>query len=624
MTRCDSIMPDGTITFRPLGFDDLSLVQRWRSSPHVLRWWPLDDTSIEVIRATYVPRIEGRHPCRCYIIQIDGTRVGLIQTYLFSDVPQYAAQLESPASVAGTAGGAGVDIFIGEKSYLHQGWGPLVLRSFLPQHVFQDESTVCCTVDPDPANTTAIRAYEKAGFSFLRVVQHPEDGKSTYLMSMNREDIADAPEGLATHIQILQQLVGTEKRGREDYAIFSPGRIGRLTVPNRLVRSATWDPSILAERKINDETLEIYQNVARGGVGTIITGDFSAVPAGILDDGGGQSEPITYEDLRIQGFDRLAATVHDLAPGVAFVAQISGDVPGVGPSPVPSPFASTTDRPLTEAEIRKIVECCITAIVGLQQDGFDGVQLHAAHGGLLSRFLSPYSNRRTDSFGGSVGNRCRIIRQIVTGARSIVDDFPILIKVNGTDYLPGGVDAESFPELASEIESCGVDAIEVSGGMWDCLARSEKELGFRPVPSPEAHIRIGNPKNQSYFLPCASELNLAIPTILVGGNRDVERLEEIVQRGQADFIAMCRPLIREPDLPRRWLEGRGRSGTDCFSCNGCLYEMWTRLEQGKQWSARCLALHDHGKLGEAQRWLSNWVPEKLGENLVDAEPATEI
>jgi 2,4-dienoyl-CoA reductase-like NADH-dependent reductase (Old Yellow Enzyme family) len=258
-----------------------------------------------------------------------------------------------------------------------------------------------------------------------------------------------------------------------------------------------------------------------------------------------------------------------------------------------------------------MVDCFIQSIAGVMDDGFDGVQLHAAHGGLLSRFLSPYTNRREDEYGGSVENRARIMREIVVGAREMVGDFPILIKMNCTDYVEGGTDIDIFPALAKAIEDAGVDAIEISGGMWDCLIRTEDELGFRPVPAPESHTRIKSPENQSYFLKFAEKLKLDIPLILVGGNRDIERLEEIMRQGNVDFLALCRPLISEPGLPKRWLEGHGSSGTDCISCNACIYDMWTHLEEGKPWIATCLVKHHKKKLKIAEEWLSSWVKKNV-------------
>jgi len=220
----------------------------------------------------------------------------------------------------------------------------------------------------------------------------------------------------------------------------------------------------------------------------------------------------------------------------------------------------------------------------------------------MHAFLSPYTNRRTDEYGGSVENRTRIIREIVSSARDEVGDFPILIKVNCTDYLEGGIDFDNFLELAAEIQRTGVDAIEVSGGTMDCLVRTEEELGFRPVPIAEAHTRIGSPEKQSYFLKYIEAVDLSVPVILVGGNRDIERLENIVQQEHADYIALCRPLISEPGLPNRWLEGRGDTGTDCISCNSCL----PPLTDGMPF---CVFKQDKAQFRKAQAVLASWVDE---------------
>jgi 2,4-dienoyl-CoA reductase-like NADH-dependent reductase (Old Yellow Enzyme family) len=400
--------------------------------------------------------------------------------------------------------------------------------------------------------------------------------------------------------------------GRDHYLIFSPARIGRLYLPNRLVRSATWDPSILGDRALNDDVRQVYRRVAAGGVGLIITGDFSVVPPGTLDEGG-DDRAFSYDDVRIADYGDLVEIVHAAGTGCKIIAQISADYPGVAPSAVPSPYTTELDRPLSAGEIGTIVNCFVETIAGLQAEGFDGVQLHAAHGGLLSRFVSPYTNRRQDRYGGPAASRARIIAEIVAGARQRVGDFPILIKLNGTDYLPGGTDLDSLPELAQEIERAGVDAMEISGGMWECLVRSQEELGFRPVPSAESQTRLRHPARQSYFLPYAERLSLSIPVILVGGNRDVERLEAILRRGSVDLIALCRPLISEPDLPQRWRQGRGSSVTDCISCNSCLYDMYTRLERGEPGIATCLVKQDLGRVKEAGRWLRTWVKENASQ-----------
>ena len=163
------------------------------------------------------------------------------------------------------------------------------------------------------------------------------------------------------------------------------------------------------------------------------------------------------------------------------------------------------------------------------------------------------------------------------------------------------------PELAQEIASSGVDAIELSGGMWESLIRPEEELGFRPVPSPESHTRIKKVEQQSYFLEYTRQVNLSVPIILVGGNRDVEKLEAILIHEKVDFIALCRPLIREPDLPNRWRAGAGSRLAECVSCNSCLYAMYIHPGKPEPELVTCVCKRDKRLHQQAQKWLATWV-----------------
>ncbi len=273
---------------------------------------------------------------------------------------------------------------------------------------------------------------------------------------------------------------------RNHYKLFSAGAIASLTIPNRLVRSATWDPSILSSHQMTGEVLELYHNLALGGVGMIITGGLPVYRERLPEED--SDEPIHfYADLRVNGLEEMVQVVHQARRECKIIAQLEVGFVDTGPSSMPSPFSSQPVRELSPEEIEQIITCFVDAILDMQASGFEGVQLHAAHGGLLSRFLSPYTNRREDDFGGTPDKRSKIIREIVTRAREQVGDFPILIKVNCTDYLVGGVDIENLPGLSQEIARAGVDAIELSGGMWECLFRPQEALGFRPVPAPESH-----------------------------------------------------------------------------------------------------------------------------------------
>lgn len=293
---------------------------------------------------------------------------------------------------------------------------------------------------------------------------------------------------------------------RDKYKVFSEGKIASLKLKNRLVRSATYEGSMTEKGVATDQMLDLYKNFAEGGVGMIITGHMTVM----LEGKGMAKQTCIYDDVYIDEIARIADAVHSSGNGCKVVAQLShagrqvthdnNDAECVGPSDVPSPVLKKRARALSTKEVQNIVSRFTDAIVRVNKAGYDALQLHAAHGYLLSSFLSPYTNHRSDQYGGSLKNRANILREIINKAREKVADFPILVKVNCDDNVKGGIDIDIFPEMAKEIESLGFDAIEVSGGMWDCLARTENELGFFPLPIPEAHTRINSLDKQSYFL----------------------------------------------------------------------------------------------------------------------------
>lgn len=176
-------MDPACLGFRPMTLDDLPQLHRWLNVRHVREWWSDAPTTLEGVTAKYGPRIRGEEPTDCYIILHDGQPIGYIQTYRVTDYPEYAA------AVQGEEGAAGLDLFIGEAAFLHEGLGAPLLRRFLAEVVFAAGAR-SCVVGPEPANQAAIRAYEKAGFRYLRTVTIPGEEQPEYLMSVT-------PEGLA-------------------------------------------------------------------------------------------------------------------------------------------------------------------------------------------------------------------------------------------------------------------------------------------------------------------------------------------------------------------------------------------------------------------------------------------
>jgi len=363
---------------------------------------------------------------------------------------------------------------------------------------------------------------------------------------------------------------------RIKYLVFEPKEIGGMVIKNRLVRSATYEAMASEDGSVTDELVEFYKTLAEGGVGLIIASYVCVQPSGksTLKQTG-----IDKDDL-IPGLRRIVKTVHGHGDGCKVAIQLvhSGRQSmildeTIAPSAVLESFRNKIPREMTIEEIEETIEAFAEAARRAKEAGFDAVQLHAAHGYLLSEFLSPYTNRRTDEYGGSTENRFRIVKGIYKRTmENVGKDFPILIKMNVDDFLEGGINLKESKKIAERLSKTGFAAIETSGCMWEVITRSEEELGWEPAMIPESRINIRSKDKEAYHLPYAREIRKVIdaPLILVGGIRSLDVIEKILAEGSADFIALSRPLIRQPDLPNRWLKGTGGLTADCISCNGCV------------------------------------------------------
>ncbi len=347
--------------------------------------------------------------------------------------------------------------------------------------------------------------------------------------------------------------------------IFEPTELSGLELANRLVRSATWEGLADADGRVTPELLRIYKELAEGGVGLII------------------SSYLYIQKIGQQSLGQIAVDRDDLIPGLASLADIvhehGGKIVGqivhcggqanteqnggrhpVAPSAIEDPGYPEVPHELTADEIRQIIEDFGAAAGRLQQAGFDGVQLHGAHGYLLAAFLSPLRNRRTDEYGGSLLNRSRLCLEVYRKIRTTVGpDFPVMIKLNANDFLDGSTTEKDSTFLASALAAEEIDAIEVSGG-----TPGSGLLGA-------ARPNIKGPDEEAYFLSQARAIGKAapqVPLMLVGGMRSPEIMEKILAEGVVQYFSMSRPLIREPGLPTRWLEG-DQERAACVSCLGC-------------------------------------------------------
>ncbi|BBO70041.1 NADH-dependent flavin oxidoreductase [Desulfosarcina alkanivorans] len=344
--------------------------------------------------------------------------------------------------------------------------------------------------------------------------------------------------------------------------LFEATTINGLTLSNRFVRSATWEGMATEDGRVTPKLIDTMTALAQGGVGLIVSGHAYV-------DRIGQASPWQmgiYDDSLIEGLQAMTAAVHNA--GGRIVAQLAhaghfGLEKAIGAPPVvASVFDGLAETPRSELTIGAIDElkaAYVAAARRARAAGFDGIQLHSAHGYLLSQFLSPWFNRRTDAYGGTVDNRVRLHVAIITAIRQAVGgDFPMLVKMNCEDFADGGLTVAESIEAARQMEAAGLDAVELSGGLL---------TGGKLSPS---RPNINKPEKEAYFQEAARAFKQAldVPLILVGGIRSPAVAKRLLEEKSADYFAMSRPLIREPDLVNRWRSG-DRSPARCLSDNLC-------------------------------------------------------
>ena len=350
--------------------------------------------------------------------------------------------------------------------------------------------------------------------------------------------------------------------------LFSSASLGNLEIANRLVRSATAE--LLATEPIGRATpalAALYGGLARGGVGLIISGHAYVDPRGKAHP---EMLGAHCDDL-IPGLRTLAEATH--AEGGRLALQINHGgrqcdracTPELmAPSAVPTPEGDTPLE-MTSAEIIATVDAFAQAARRAKLAGVDAVQLHGAHGYLVSQFLSPHTNRRTDTWGGGFEQRLRFLAAICEAVRGQVgSEYPVFIKLGMTDNLdrvPDGLTPDDGARVVSQLAGLGVDAVEISGG----IGGGQSDFNGR--------LAVGSKSPEAYFRSLSRRAKAAtdLPVILVGGLRSRAVMDDVLTSGDADLISMCRPLIREPDLPRRLQSGE-TAASACISGGRCWAE----------------------------------------------------
>ncbi len=307
---------------------------------------------------------------------------------------------------------------------------------------------------------------------------------------------------------------------------------------------------------VTDDLLKLYYDLARGGTGIIITGCTA-----VEERGRGWDHQLgIWDDKFIIGLKKLADIIHTFGDGCKCAVQLFHQGTAKYGRFCGHVGNELSVKDLGESEIKKIVVDFGEAARRVKEAGFDAVGVHGAHGYLLSDFLSPATNERMDEWGGSLENRMRFTLEVYKTLRDKVgDDFPILWKLNTSDYVDGGMGVQDYARVAQHLSQMGVDLIEMSGGIKEqakLRARLKKAAGAK-----EAYFLDAFP----FFRQAVGDVALAI----TGGIRSIEVMEELLKNG-IDLIGMCRPLICEPNLPNRLLYSPDKRKAKCTSCNKCL------------------------------------------------------
>ena len=318
---------------------------------------------------------------------------------------------------------------------------------------------------------------------------------------------------------------------RQAKTLFDKTRIGSLELKNRFVRAAVADKT--QDGRVDETAIENYLALARGGVGTIVTGC-------TLVSEEERRMPIVSlgSDEYIGSHEILTTAAHEydvnLILQLVYVGSYtpigweSGGPVGIAPSSVANRITNTPAREMRLTEIKSVQIRFADAALRAKKAGYDGVEIHAAHGFLLSQFLTPYYNRRTDSYGGSVKNRARMLLETVETVRDTVgEDFGVWVKINTTDGIEEGISPDHCRYVCRELTALGVDAIEASGNWLPLATRSAV-----------------------YFKDAAAVIaeENDVPVILTGGCRDYDEMTAILNETEIGYFGIARPLMKNPNL----------------------------------------------------------------------------
>lgn len=352
-------------------------------------------------------------------------------------------------------------------------------------------------------------------------------------------------------------------------ALFEPTEINGMKLNNRFVRSATYEAMAGPDGVVQDRLVHYMTELACGGVGLIISGHSHVAQEGQAGD----RQMGIYADDLIDGLQKMTVAVHENGGVIAVQLAHAGqrgvgkdEYSALGPSELIEDGVKKAAA-MTEDDIKRTVQAFGDAADRAVRAGFDAVQIHAAHGYLLSQFLAPCSNKRSDGYGGKLENRARLLTEVYQEVRARVGaTYPVLIKINSEDFIDDGFSVEEMITVVKMLEKLGLDGVEMSGGTF--------------ASGPFIPSRIGTStkvEKEIYYKEAARSFKkeISLPLILVGGFLSYPSAEDVIISGLADYVALSRPLIREPHLVKRWAKGDRKKAT-CISCNKCFGTLFTK------------------------------------------------
>ena len=343
--------------------------------------------------------------------------------------------------------------------------------------------------------------------------------------------------------------------------LFKPAHIAKLKVRNRIVMAPMFTNFSSPDGEVNEALIAHYVSRARGGVGIVIV-EAACVSPTLCNQGPGQLHISRQrfvlglnrlnEAIKAYGSCTFIQLVH---PGRQTSSQYCGGQP-VAPSAVACPLMQEMPRPLDQSELQQISREYVQAAHYASLAGFDGVELHAAHGYLINQFLSAHTNQRDDEYGGSLANRQRFLLEIVAQIKAELPDLILSVRLNIDDFVPAGLHPEESLQVCQALEKAGVDIINCSSGTYESGLNSVEPAAYK--------------EGWRVYLAEAVKNVVRIPVITGGMIRSPEFANQILAEGRADFIFLGRPLLADPDWANKACHNRGAYIRPCINCNSCI------------------------------------------------------